>query len=116
MNDELHQRVFNLTANPDVLAKMNTGSRRVYLLGHRDARHAAAELVAAFEPRDQVRISGDGAAAVDHSYYWRDIDSNTPRGVKLQLLGAGGVAIYGSYDGKDAFWKKWAPLPKVRPE
>lgn len=58
-------------------------------------------------------ITKDGAACIDPDYYWRDIDQHTPRGVKLQLLGAGGVAIYAIYDG-DTFWKKWAPLPKER--
>jgi len=37
---------------------------------------------------------------------------NCPRSVKVQLLGAGGVAIYGTHDGKDPFWQGWAPLPR----
>lgn len=49
--------------------------------------------------------------AVDPNYYWQPI-ATCPRGVKVQLLGAGGVAIYSVYHG-DAFFKGWAPLPKV---
>ena len=33
-----------------------------------------------------------------------------PRGVKVQLLGAGGCLVYGTYNG-DSFWTQWAPLP-----
>lgn len=35
-----------------------------------------------------------------------------PLAVKVQLLGAGGVATYGNWDGYNSFWKGWAPLPK----
>lgn len=48
--------------------------------------------------------------AVDKSYYWLPM-KDCPRGVKLQLLGAGGVAVYSHYDGKETFWQGWAPLP-----
>lgn len=37
-----------------------------------------------------------------------------PVAVKVQLLGAGGVAQYATYNGKDPFWIAWAPLPKRR--
>lgn len=60
-----------------------------------------------------IRIK-DNSVAVDHDYYWLPIDKDTPRGVKLQLLNTGGVAVYGHYDGKDTFWQAWAPLPKKR--
>ena len=59
------------------------------------------------------KIDSTGAAAVATDYYWIPIDANTPRGVKLQLLGKGGVAQYSSYHG-DRFWTHWAPLPKRR--
>jgi hypothetical protein len=36
--------------------------------------------------------------------------------VKVQLLGKGGVALYGQYNGKDGFYTHWAPLPKLRRE
>jgi hypothetical protein len=51
--------------------------------------------------------------AVD--YYWLPIDADTPKGVKLQLLGKGGVAVYGTWNGKDPFYTHWAPVPKRRP-
>lgn len=58
---------------------------------------------------NRVKIS-QNCVAVDPHYEWRDI-ATAPRGVKLQLLGAGGVACYGTYDGKDGFWLAWAPCP-----
>jgi len=57
-----------------------------------------------------VHISNN-TVAVDHSYFWQPM-LTCPRGVKVQLLNAGDVATYGTYDGKDSFWKGWAPLPK----
>jgi hypothetical protein len=62
-----------------------------------------------------VRLNSSGSVAVDHNYFFERIDENTPQGVKLQLLGQGGVAIYGTYRKGDDFWTHWAPLPKVRP-
>lgn len=59
------------------------------------------------------KIDSTGAAAVATDYYWIPIDKDTPHGVKLQLLGQGGVAQYSSYHG-DSFWTHWAPLPKRR--
>ena len=56
------------------------------------------------------------AVAVATNVYWQPIDKDTPRGVKLQLLGVGGVAAYGVWNGKDTFWTDWAPLPKRRPK
>lgn len=52
--------------------------------------------------------------AVDHGYYWQPM-STCPNGVKVQLLGTGGVATYGHYNGKDTFFTHWAPLPKRNP-
>lgn len=59
------------------------------------------------------------AAAVAHDFYWIPIDQDTPRGVKVLLLGRGGVAALGHYHhkpGETEFWTDWAPLPKRRPE
>lgn len=55
----------------------------------------------------------DGTVAVDTEYFWRAMDE-CPRGVKVQLLGPGGVALYGTYNGRDPQWRGWAPLPKER--
>ena len=60
-----------------------------------------------------VKIDGSGKAAVDKDYFWRPI-SECPRGVKVQLLGKGGVAAYGIWNGRDPFFTHWAPLP-VKP-
>lgn len=55
----------------------------------------------------------DNAVAVATDYYWLPM-SECPRGVKVQLLGRGGVATHGNYDGKDTFWEGWTPLPNKR--
>jgi len=60
-----------------------------------------------------TQIDSTGKAAVDHNYFWQPIET-CPRGVKCQLLGAGGVAMYGQYNGKDPFYVAWAPLPKLK--
>ena len=57
-------------------------------------------------------LNTDKTAAVAVDYYWLPINKDTPRGVKIQLLGLGGVAAYGVWDGKSRFWSHWAPLPK----
>lgn len=60
-----------------------------------------------------VKVSID-KVAVDQNYYWQPMDS-CPRGIKIQLLGIGGLPAYGLWDGKNRFWSAWAPLPK-KPE
>ena len=57
----------------------------------------------------------DRTVAVDPDYFWQPM-ATCPQGVKLQLLGAGGVATYGHYLRGDSFWRGWAPLPKTRIE
>ena len=73
--------------------------------------------------RRAIFVSLASAAAVlvlrltpvfDPDYFWRPM-ATCPLGVKVQLLGQGGVAIYGSHNGKDPFWTGWAPLPKKPP-
>ncbi len=61
------------------------------------------------------KLNADQTVAVDPAYYWQPM-ATSPRGVKVQLLGAGGVAVYGTWDGKNPFWQGWAPLPKRRPD
>ena len=70
------------------------------------------------EERMTDRISGDGAACVDHDYFWRPIET-APHGVKLQLLSIYGVASHGLLSPaiiEDGFWVGWTPLPKRRKE
>jgi len=50
--------------------------------------------------------------AVSNDVYWNESMIDCPRGVKVQLLGAGGIAMYGNYDGKDKFYVAWSPVPK----
>lgn len=57
-------------------------------------------------------INNDRTAAVSDTQAWLPIDSDTPRGVKIQLLTSGGVATYAHYQGEE-FWRGWAPLPKI---
>lgn len=59
-------------------------------------------------------LNRDRTVAVDPDYYWQPMAA-CPLGVKVQLLGLGGVATYGIYiPSADSFWTGWAPLPKVR--
>lgn len=53
-----------------------------------------------------------GEVAVDHAYFWQQMDT-CPVNSKVQLLGKGGVAVYGKWNGKDSFWIGWCPLPKI---
>lgn len=51
-------------------------------------------------------------AAVSSEAVFMSMDT-CPRAVKVILLGAGGVATIGQYNGpKDTFWVGWYPLPK----
>lgn len=56
-------------------------------------------------------INAAGTVAVSTDVFWTPIDT-APRGVKIQLLGKGNVATYGTYYG-DKFWTHWCPLPKM---
>ena len=59
-------------------------------------------------------LNRDKTVAVATDYYWNEDMSACPTGAKVQLLGVGGVASYGNYNGRDDFWVAWAPLPKRR--
>ena len=66
------------------------------------------------DPRNASHtINTDKTVAVAEGYYWQPMDS-CPRGVKVQLLGQGGVAVYAVWDGRSKFWTDWAPLPRRR--
>ena len=55
--------------------------------------------------------------AIDAHYTWTPTDdplAPCPKGVKVQLLGAGGIPQYGSWDGKNPFWTHYALLPSHR--
>lgn len=57
------------------------------------------------------KLNTELTVAVATDYFWQPMES-CPYGVKVQLLGAGGVAVYGTARPKDKFWQGWAPLPK----
>ena len=60
---------------------------------------------------DKFKLNRDKSVAVSLGYKWNPDMSQCPRGPKVQLFGRGGVAVYGTYNGNDPFWVKWAPLP-----
>lgn len=61
------------------------------------------------------KVNSQHKVAVATDYYWIPVDSDTPRGVKLQLLTKGGIATYGQWAGTADWITHWAPLPK-KPE
>jgi hypothetical protein len=70
------------------------------------------------EMEQKFRLDSTKAAVVSNDYYWIPIDASTPTGVKVLLLGRGGVASLGQYvhrPGETQFWEFWAPLPRKRP-
>lgn len=58
-------------------------------------------------------INNDKTAVVSDEYYWQPM-STCPLALRVLLLGQGGVATVSHWNGKEAFWRGWAPLPKVR--
>lgn len=57
----------------------------------------------------------DKTASIDRGYHWRPIDSNTPRGVKMQLINKfSGVAVYGTLGADVPWFTHWAPLPTFK--
>lgn len=63
----------------------------------------------------KIKLDSTGTVSVDPNYYWQPLHT-CPRACKVQLLGGGGVAVYGQYDGNFRWWKGWAPLPKINEE
>jgi hypothetical protein len=61
--------------------------------------------------RAAVAINHQGVV-LDRGYPWRPM-LTCPQGAKVQLLGGGGVAYYGTWNGRDPWPKRWAPLPKL---
>lgn len=47
--------------------------------------------------------------------FWNEDMDSCPRGLKVQLMGAGGIAVYGIYDGRTLFYRAWCPVPAWRP-
>ena len=66
-----------------------------------------------YMPNSAHKLNADQTVAVATDVFWNEDMSQAPRGAKVQLLGAGGVAVYGDYHG-DPFWQAWCPVPKRR--
>ncbi len=62
-------------------------------------------------PNSAHKLNADQTVTVATDVFWNEDMTTAPRGTKCQLLGAGGVATYGVYNG-DPFWIGWCPLPK----
>lgn len=58
------------------------------------------------------KLTADKAAAVSLHHEYLPMDT-CPISTKVILLGAGGIAIIGQWNGKDPFWLGWFPLPKA---
>lgn len=65
------------------------------------------------EAASGFHLNGSGEVAVADDYYTRTDMENCPRGVKVYLVGQGGVGTLANYDG-DPWWVEWAALPKRR--
>lgn len=61
------------------------------------------------------KLNSEGSAAVALDYYWQPMHT-CPRGVKVQLLNEGGVAVYGQYKVGEDLWQGWAPMPRKHKE
>jgi hypothetical protein len=59
-----------------------------------------------------TKLNADQTVAVATDVFWNEDMTTAPRGTKCQLLGAGGVATYGVYNG-DPFWQALVPLAEA---
>jgi hypothetical protein len=64
---------------------------------------------------NEYKLNTDKSVAVSYDTFFNEDLSTCPKGVKVQLLGAGGVAVYSQYKGED-FWIGWCPVPKRAPK
>jgi hypothetical protein len=58
------------------------------------------------------RVNSARNCCVSTTTSFLPINSDTPKGVKILLLGPGKVALLAEYHGED-FWGGWAPLPNT---
>lgn len=58
------------------------------------------------------KLNSDQTVAVSLEVPWLSM-ATCPKGAKVLLLGGGGAAALGTWDGKNTFWKGWFPLPYV---
>lgn len=64
---------------------------------------------------EAYKINSSRDVAVSTETEWRTDMANCPRGVKVQLLGAGHVGTHGVYNGSP-FWVGWYPMLKIPKE
>jgi hypothetical protein len=64
-------------------------------------------------PAAAYHLNTDRSAAVSTEAFYDEDMSGCPRGVKVILLTAGGVAVLGHYTG-DPFYVGWYALPRKR--
>lgn len=57
------------------------------------------------------KLNSDRSTAVDTRNEWLPM-STCPLGVKVQLLNPGGIAVYGTFNGRDPQWQGWHPVPR----
>jgi len=62
-------------------------------------------------PESSPSLSNSQPVKVDPSYKWQPIES-CPKGVKVQLLTKGGVAVHGHWTGNKEHYIGWTPVPK----
>lgn len=67
--------------------------------------------LASEELKTEYKLNSAKTVAVATDVYFNEDMKTCPRGVKLQLLGQGGVAVYGEYNG-DSFWIGWCAVPR----
>jgi hypothetical protein len=82
-------------------------------------RDAWGDYVKAREDTHEQTLEIKNGKAIDTAYTWTSMDDPEcpcPTGVKLQLLGAGGIPIYGSWNGRDPFFTHYALLPSHQKE
>jgi hypothetical protein len=63
--------------------------------------------------KENFKLNKDQTVAVSTHTYWNHNMGTCPRGVTVQLLGAGGVAVYSNYNNEN-FWCAWCALPRRR--
>jgi hypothetical protein len=65
-------------------------------------------------PQQPFTLNTDRTAAVSNDAFWNEDMAACPRSTKILLLGRGGVALLGQYDG-DPFYVGWFALPRRKP-
>lgn len=85
---DLHDDIMRLPCKPGRAIAMNGASKQAYQEGHRDARHAAAELVAAAQASvEQATGAKEGANASLEEVRKQDLYTCIDKGGEYELLG-----------------------------